>query len=80
MTKKTYPVKIGHDYRHFKGKIYKVLFVCKDSETTEDMVVYRAQHGDYQTWVRPLKNFCEFVDRNGYRGPRFMEVKHNGKL
>lgn len=43
------------------------------------MVVYRAQHGDLQTWVLPVKDFCEFLDKNGYRGPRYMEVKH-GKL
>ena len=29
-------------YRHFKGKEYEVIAVAKDSETLEDMVVYRA--------------------------------------
>ena len=75
---RTYRVEIGHEYRHFRhGKIYKVLYICKDARTNEDVVVYRAQHGDLQTWVRPLKDFTAFVDRNGYRGPRFMEVKHD---
>ena len=74
--KKTYPVKVGHDYRHFKGKIYKDLYVCRDANTNQNMVVYRAQSGDYQVWVRPLEEFGEFIERNGYRGPRFMEVKH----
>lgn len=54
-----------------------VLYVGKDANTTEDVVVYRSQHGDFQVWVRPLKEFTEFVDRNGYRGPRFMEIKHD---
>lgn len=76
MTQKTYPVKVGHEYRHFKGKTYKVLYVCRDANTTQSMVVYRAQYGDFQVWVRPLEEFCEFIERNGYRGPRFMEVKH----
>ena len=74
---KTYPVKPGCEYRHYKGKTYKVLFVGKDAQTNEHVVVYRSQHGDFQVWVRPLKEFTEFVDRNGYRGPRFMEIKHD---
>ena len=76
---KTYSVQPGKDYRHFRGKTYKVLFICKDAETNEPMVVYRSQHGDYATWVRPLVNFTEFVERNGYRGPRFMEVKYGNQ-
>jgi HAE1 family hydrophobic/amphiphilic exporter-1 len=47
-----------------------------DANTNQQMVVYRAQHGDLQVWVRPLEEFREFIERNGYRGPRFMEVKH----
>lgn len=74
---KTYPVRPGKEYRHFRnGKIYKVLFVAQDANTNEPVVVYRSQHGDLTTWVRPLAEFAEFIDRNGYRGPRFMEVKH----
>ena len=74
---KRYFVKPGKEYRHFKSKHYVVLYVGKDANTTEDVVVYRSQHGDLQVWVRPLKEFTEFVDRNGYRGPRFMEIKHD---
>lgn len=74
---KVYEVRPGLDYRHFRnGKIYKVLYICLDAYTNRHMVVYRAQHGDLQVWVRPLEDFCEFVDQNGYRGPRFMEVKY----
>lgn len=74
---KRYSVRPGKEYRHFKGKHYVVLYVGKDANTTEDVVVYRSQHGDFQVWVRPLKEFTEFIDRNGYRGPRFMEIKHD---
>lgn len=73
---KTYSVQAGKEYRHFRGKRYKVLYVGLDANTNEPVVVYRSQHGDLQVWIRPLKNFTDFVDRNGYRGPRFMEVKH----
>lgn len=77
MGNKTYKVREGLDYRHFRnGKIYKVLYICQDANSNQQMVVYRAQHGDLQVWVRPLEEFCEFIERNGYRGPRFMEVKY----
>lgn len=73
---KSYQVHPGKDYRHFKGKIYKVLYICRDAGANQPMVVYRAQHGDYQVWVRPLAEFTDFIDRNGYRGPRFMEIMY----
>lgn len=58
-------------YRHFKGGIYEVLFVAKNSETLEDMVVYRANYGEYGVWVRPLSMWNETVERNGKTFKRF---------
>lgn len=72
---KTYPVKVGHEYKHFRGKTYKVLFVATDGISGELMVVYRGNFGSCPVFVIPAKTFCEQVDRNGYRGPRFMEIK-----
>ncbi len=34
-------------YQHYKGPQYEVLCVAKNSETVEDMVVYRALYGDF---------------------------------
>lgn len=58
-------------YRHFKGGIYEVLFVAKNSETLEDMVVYRANYGDHGVWVRPLSMWNETVERDGKTFKRF---------
>lgn len=58
-------------YRHFKGGIYEVLFVAKNSETLEDMVVYRANYGEYGVWVRPLSMWNETVERDGKTFKRF---------
>ena len=61
-------------YRHFKGKEYEVITVAKDSETLEDMVVYRALYGEYGYWVRPLTMFCETVTVEGQTMPRFQYI------
>ena len=59
-------------YRHFKGNEYEVLGVARHSETLEDMVVYRALYGDGGLWVRPASMWSETVEKDGYRGPRFV--------
>lgn len=58
-------------YRHFKGGIYEVLFVAKNSETLEDMVVYRANYGEHGVWVRPLSMWNETVERDEKTFKRF---------
>ena len=62
-------------YRHFKGNLYKLLFVAMHSETLEEMVVYQALYGEQGIWVRPASMWNEHVERDGYSGPRFYPVK-----
>ena len=59
-------------YRHFKGKEYEVIGTARHSETLEELVVYRALYDDGGLWVRPAAMWSETVDRDGYRGPRFI--------
>jgi len=61
-------------YRHYKGGEYDVLGVAKHSETHEEYVVYRARYGEGEMWIRPLAMFCEYVEKDGYSGPRFARV------
>ena len=56
----------GDIVRHFKGNKYEILHIAKDSETLEDVVVYRALYGEGGVWVRPLAMFCSPVDREKY--------------
>ena len=58
-------------YRHFKGKLYRVLFTARHSETEEELVVYQALYGEGGYWVRPAAMWNEEVERDGRRVPRF---------
>lgn len=58
-------------YKHFKGKEYEVIGVCKHSETLEEYVVYRCLYGDYSLWIRPLAMFEEYVEKDGVKVKRF---------
>ena len=62
---------IGCEFRHFKGKRYRLEGFAKDSETQEEMVVYRALYGDGGLWVRPAKMFFETIERDGKTMKRF---------
>lgn len=62
-------------YRHFKGNLYRLLYVAKHSETLEPMVVYQALYGEMGIWVRPAAMWSEHVDRSDYSGPRFYPVE-----
>lgn len=68
-------IKIGK-YRHFKGNMYEVLFIAKNSETLEDMVVYKALYGDGGIWVRPASMWNETVERDGKQYKRFEYVEN----
>lgn len=56
----------GDIVRHFKGNEYEILCFALDSETREEMVVYRALYGEGGTWVRPKEMFLSPVDREKY--------------
>ena len=61
-------------YRHFKGGLYRLVGIAKDSETLEDLVVYQAMYGDHQLWVRPKAMFFGQVERDGKVMDRFQEI------
>lgn len=60
-------------YKHYKGKLYRVISVAKHSETLEDLVVYEAlyENTTSRLWVRPLTMFSENVAIDGKKIPRF---------
>lgn len=62
-------------YRHYKGKVYRVLGIGRHSETLEELVFYQGlydgEFGKDALWVRPLKMFLEDVEVDGKTMPRF---------
>ena len=64
-------VVIGGKYRPFKGNLYQVIGIARDSETLTRVVVYRALYGDHEMYVRPLYMWNEIVEINGKMVPRF---------
>ena len=63
-------IKLGK-YRHFKGNYYEVRGFAKNSETLEDMVIYKALYGKGELWVRPASMWNETVERDGKVYKRF---------
>ena len=59
-------LKVNGIYRHFKGDYYLVVDVAFDSETKEEVVVYRRLYGDGSLWVRKKDMFLSLVDHEKY--------------
>ena len=57
---------IGSTVRHFKGKDYLVIGIGKNTETEEDMVIYKALYGDNIVYARPKDMFLSKVDKEKY--------------
>jgi molecular chaperone GrpE len=57
-------------YRHYKNKDYQVLHTGINSETKEEMVIYRRIHEE-KIYVRPRTIFMEEVEVEGKKVPRF---------
>ena len=61
-------------YKHFKGGIYEVIGVAKNSEDpTQKLVIY--YDSNKQLWARPIEMFLENIERDNYGGPRFQPTK-----
>lgn len=71
---------LGGIYRHYKGKLYRVLYIARHSETEEQLVIYQALYGDYGIWARPFSMFMEDVQMpDGTWMPRFSLLEQDNK-
>jgi hypothetical protein len=69
------PLKPGI-YRHYKGNRYEVIGIGKDTETEEDVVIYRPLYeSDVAYWVRPYEMFIGEAVVDGVSVARFTKVE-----
>ena len=62
-------------YRHFKGGLYEIVCIAKNSETLEDTVIYRSLTEPEKIWARPLSMWNERVTRDGKEFDRFTKIE-----
>ncbi|HAN09592.1 MAG TPA: DUF1653 domain-containing protein [Clostridiales bacterium] len=63
-------------YKHFKGNLYEVMGIAKNSENLEEYVIYKALYDNEDMqygalWIRPKTMFCETIVREGKEFKRF---------
>ena len=73
-------IQVGRLYKHYSGKIYRVIAIAHDSEDPSLMrVIYQGLYdcptfGSNPIWDRPYTMFAETVTINGKEQYRFQEV------
>lgn len=75
-------VQIGKKYQHFKGHIVEVIAIGTNTETMEDMVVYKHLAQD-KIWIRPLEMFADTTEdvsqrKDNVTGQKTRFVIYNG--
>jgi hypothetical protein len=74
-------IKVNALYKHYSGKLYKVIAIAHDSEDPSLLrVIYQGLYdcptfGLNPVWDRPYTMFAEHVVINGVEQPRFTEVE-----
>lgn len=57
-------------YKHYKGGEYELLYIAKQTESEEELAVYRSLK-DNKIWTRSLVNWQEEVEADGENRARF---------
>lgn len=56
---------VGGIYKHFKGHIYKVLYIGRDVDSLTEKVIYQNIETN-EIWVRDKQEFLSLVDNIKY--------------
>lgn len=70
--------RIGSQWEHYRGGLYKIDVVAIDSETLEVRVVYTSLDTSV-TWDRPLSSWNMLVLQGGQWMARFRPVQQTGE-
>ena len=55
-------VLIGRIYKHYKGNYYLVENLALNTETNEQMVIYKALYEDGKVFARPISSFTQKLE------------------
>lgn len=64
-------IRPGQIWRHFKGGVYRVLYLAYHTNTAEELVIYTSNDGGDAVWARPAYMWLETVECDGKSQPRF---------
>jgi hypothetical protein len=73
-------IKINGKYKHYKGNIYEVIAIARDSgDPQKELVVYKAlydspEFGSNQIWARSKEDFLAEITKEGKTLFRFEEI------
>lgn len=70
-------IKINGIYKHYKGRLYKVIAIGTHTETNENLIIYEAQYGNHLIWCRPFSMWNDIVEYNGNNVKRFELIEEN---
>ena len=63
--------KVGATYKHYKGALYKVLFIATHSDTEEKLVIYQDVAHPEKVWASQPEMFMGETEWEGKKVPRF---------
>ena len=66
-------------YRHYKGNLYRLLYIARHSETLEEMVIYQDVNDPAKIWARPASMWEERVEVGGKAVARFEYLEEDGR-
>ena len=66
--------KPGNVFNHYKGGLYRVLTIARNTETDEDMVIYLDVLTPSKVWARPMDSWMKKASRDGETVERFRLV------
>ena len=52
--------------KHFKGDLYRIIGIGIDTETEQEVVIYKKEDNSGPIWVRPRAMFESEVDKEKY--------------
>lgn len=69
-------------WKHYKGNLYKVVGLAKNTKTMERSVVYEGilkKNNQKGMWITPMSDFFKIIDKDGEQIQRFIRIDFDEK-